>query len=180
MEKLTTPHPVKQQTLEVSGLLDGCQGQIEVNGWGVRACWVNLNAAEVSMTQRLVCGYHTDWASTFLSCLCRDRESCSIQPHSNSSISAPFLCPRPKLTSDLSRLSARASWLSSNHVLYVISNTLHLWFQLGGLSQDISLLSRAMWKERDLSDWKKQGKICITCAHTHVLGNYILIRKTTK
>lgn len=31
----------------------------------------NLNTAEVSVTQRLVCGYHTDWAPTFVSCLCR-------------------------------------------------------------------------------------------------------------
>lgn len=43
------------------------------NRWGG---WThsNLNAAEVSMTQRSVCGYHTGWASRFLSCLCRDRE----------------------------------------------------------------------------------------------------------
>lgn len=34
----------------------------------------NLNAAEVSVTQQLVCGYRTDWASTSLNCLCRERE----------------------------------------------------------------------------------------------------------
>lgn len=38
----------------------------------------NLNAAEVSMTQQWVCGYHTGWASMFLSCLCRGTESRSI------------------------------------------------------------------------------------------------------
>lgn len=54
-------------------------------------------------------------------------ESCSIhgldgqKACSNLSVNAPsFLCPRPELTSGLSRLSARASWLSGSHVLCVI------------------------------------------------------------
>lgn len=69
-DALTTPRPVK-----VSGLWDGCKGETEVKGWEpVDWTHSNLNAAEVSMTQLLVCGYHTAWASTILSCLRREGE----------------------------------------------------------------------------------------------------------
>lgn len=170
MEKFTTAHPVKRQTREVSGLYDGCKGEIEVNGWGERACWVNLfypkcsgsvhdTAAGVWLPYRL---------GLNISQLPLQGERAA--PFRPAVTWASFLRPRLNLTSDLSHLSARASWLSSSHVLYVIPNTLHLWFQLRGLSQDISLLSRVMWKESDLSDRKKQEKICVTYAHTHVPG----------
>lgn len=51
----------------------------QVKGWEpVGWTYSNLNAVKVSMTQQLVCGFHTDRTSTFLNCLCRGRESCSI------------------------------------------------------------------------------------------------------
>lgn len=133
------------------------------------------------------CPWHSGWCAVTIqtgpqrfSAASAGRESCSIQTCSNLSINTPsFLCPRPKLTSDLSRLSAKASWLSSSHVLYVIPDTVRLWFQLGGLSQDILLLSRDLRKQSDLSDRKKQGEIFVTYAHAHGLEKTMLLSKST-
>lgn len=46
-----------------------CKGETEVRGEGPDA-WThsNLNAAEVSVTRWLVCGYRTDWDPMFLGC----------------------------------------------------------------------------------------------------------------
>lgn len=65
------------------------------------------------MTQQLVCGYHTERASALLSCSCRSIHAQDSQKTcGNLSINTPsFLCPGPELTSDMSRLSARASRL---------------------------------------------------------------------
>lgn len=119
VERFTTPHPVKQQTLEVSGLSDGCKGRDWGNGRGARTYCVNPLQPKCSgSVHDTAAGVWLPYrrASAFLSCLCSRGESCSIhgldsqKTSSNLSINTPsFLCPRPRLTSDVSRLSARAS-----------------------------------------------------------------------
>lgn len=105
---------------------------------------LTLNAAEVSVTRWLVCGYRTDWASMFLSCPCRATEllhSCAGQPEEPAVTWAStllFLCPRTELTSDSSFcrgiLTERRPC-----ALSVIPQQ---------ISQDISLLSRVRRREK--------------------------------
>lgn len=77
MEKFTNLHRVNQQTLKCQVCQTDVKERLRWMGEGREpAAWThsNLNAAEVSVTRRLVCGYQTDRASTFLSCLCRQRQ----------------------------------------------------------------------------------------------------------
>lgn len=129
------------------------------------------------MTQQQVCGYHTGWASTFLSCLCRGTESCSIhrldgqKTCSNLSANAPSFLSQTRahlrLVSSfcqgvLTEWQSCALCYPPTHCICEFSSGGWGW----GLSQGTSLLSRVMWRQSDLSDRKKRGKICYLCTHS--------------
>lgn len=140
-------HQVKRRTLRMfeTNLKRGRRWMGEGGGESFVG-WTrsNLNAAEVSMTQQPVCGYHTDpGPQRFLLLPLKEREReaapfmvpDSQKTCSNPSINTPpFLLPGPTLTSDMSRFSGpgrivRAGWPCC-FMLY--PPPWHLMHQLGG------------------------------------------------
>lgn len=136
----------------------------------------NLNAAEVSMTQQWVCGYHTGWASMFLSCLCRGTESRSIhgldgqKTCSNLSANAPSFLSQTRahlrLVSSFCQ-GVLTEWQSCA-LCYPPTHCICEEFSLGG-GGGLGVI----WVTG------RSGERSVTCAHTpHVTGKELLMGKS--
>lgn len=148
----------------------------------------NLNAAEVSMTQQWVCGYHTGWASMFLSCLCRGTESRSIhgldgqKTCSNLSANAPSFLSQTRahlrLVSSFCQ-GVLTEWQSCA-LCYPPTHCICEFSSGGGGGYPRALYCyQESCGDRVIWVTGRSGERSVTCAHTpHVPGKELLMGKS--